>query len=84
MLKNSMTWRQQLIDGPLKGTPDIDNVLTKLQKQKSGTGLDEVFRLYVFTTKIPAFCSILKDMISDDSESSKAVNIVKKFIQPLE
>jgi len=83
-LKNSMTARQQLLDGPLKGTPDIDSVLAKMQKQRPGTGLDEVFRLYVFTTKIPVFCSILSDLVADDKESQQSTTITNKFIKPLE
>lgn len=84
ILKNSMTARQQLLDGPLKGTPDIDSILAKMQKQRPGTGLDEVFRLYVFTTKIPAYCSILSEVIPDNRESPKATTIMNKFVKPLE
>ena len=51
ILKLNTSARTQLYDGGLKGVPDLDQVIAKMQKKTAG--LAEVFKLYTFTRALP-------------------------------
>jgi len=81
-LKNSAVARNRLVDGPLKGVPDLDLVVDRMQRKNGGLG--EVYRLYLFSKSLPSFVSVLCDL-ADGSESSEiAATIRVKFIEPPE
>ncbi len=63
LLKNSTLSRNQLLDGPLKGLPDIDTILTKMTRKTATTDLAEVFRLYVFTRALPNILSTFNELL---------------------
>jgi DNA mismatch repair protein MSH2 len=60
-LKDSTLHRNQICDGPLKGVPDLDLVVAKMQKKTAG--LSEVFKLYVFTRSLPTLMSVLNELV---------------------
>ena len=90
ILKNNTLFRNQLIDGPLKGVPDVDSIISKMQRKTAA--LEDVFRLYVFTRSLPSLVAVLTDLLEtaalkDDSASSHdeeiKATIFDRFITPL-
>jgi DNA mismatch repair ATPase MutS len=47
IFKSNTLYRNKLIDGPLKGVPDLDNHISKMQRKSAG--LDDIFKIYLFT-----------------------------------
>jgi DNA mismatch repair protein MSH2 len=93
ILKETATYRNRLCDGPMKGMPDIDAVASKMQKKNAG--LEDAFRVYVFSRSIPSIVSILNEAVDSFSAESEALmkgecaqkmvaSLKAKFIQPLE
>lgn len=85
VLKDNTVLRNQLLDGPLKGIPDLDVISTKMQKKTAA--LAEVFRLYVFTRCLPVLINLLNELIdsySGSSSSTKVKAFKTKFTDPLE
>jgi len=66
ILKLNTSARTQLYDGVLKGVPDLDQVIAKMQKKTAG--LAEVFKLYTFTRALPKVFmgSILSTPLGED------------------
>ena len=60
LLKNNTVIRNNLIDSPLKGTPDVDAAASKLQGKKAG--LQEILRLYMLACSIPNFVTVLSEL----------------------
>lgn len=85
-LKENSGCRSRLVDGPLKGIPDLEAVVAKMQRKNAG--LAEVYRLYSFCCAIPSFISVLADLADSiqvtETESSMAMIIREKFVNPLE
>jgi DNA mismatch repair protein MSH2 len=95
VLKESTLHRNQLLEGALKGVPDVDLVLSKMQKKNAG--LEEMFRMYVFSLSLPAMSGVLVDMIrtydannegrmsvdSSDGPASMSASISRRLVEPL-
>lgn len=83
----STVQRNQLIDGPLKSVPDLDLLMSRMQKKNAG--LEEVFRLYVFTRSLPTVVGVLADMVDtfdvsvDESDRTKSESIRCRYITPI-
>jgi DNA mismatch repair protein MSH2 len=65
LLKLSTSARNQLYDGPLKGIPDLDQVVAKMQKKTAG--LTEVMKLFSFTQVLPKILTVLGDLIDQSA-----------------
>lgn len=68
ILKLSTNARNQLYDGPLKGIPDLDQVVAKMQKKTAG--LTEVMKLFSFTQVLPKILAVLNDLVDQTSVES--------------
>jgi DNA mismatch repair protein MSH2 len=82
VLKNSTVNRNRLVDGPLKGVPDVDSVIERMHRKRAG--LAEVYRLYLFFKTLPAFISVLSELDNATEEQSLSAAIREKFTEPLE
>jgi len=71
-----------MVDGPLKGVPDLELVVDRMQRKSAGLG--EVYRLYLFSKSIPSFVGVLSDLAAGSDSSEIAATITNRFIAPLE
>ena len=85
ILYKNPAFRNRLRDGPLKGLPDLDAVLSKVTKKKAGLG--ELYRLYLFSQSIPTFCSILSELVAfcehDEECRMSSRTVLTRFLTPL-
>jgi DNA mismatch repair protein MSH2 len=92
VLKNNTLARTQLSEGPLKSSPDLDNVLSKMHQVggsgKSGAGLAEVYKLYTFTRSLPDLVDAVDTLVQQCKASSndgedKTAALQTRFVDPL-
>jgi len=84
LLKESAIARNLLVDGSLKGIPDIDAILTKIQKPNAD--LSGVYRLYIFTRALPGIIRALNELQEDQciEKGDKTSFITERYIVPLQ
>jgi len=64
---SSAVARNRLLEGPLHNLPDLELIISKMEKKNAG--LSEIFRIYLFTKCIPRIVSILEEFIELSSSS---------------
>eukprot|EP00903_Cladosiphon_okamuranus_P013061 g12182.t1 len=83
LFKDEAGLRGSLQDGPLKGSPDLDTLKTKMQRRRAG--LMEVFKLYVFSRSVHTFGETLgthldgEDGAGADEETKDLIK--EKFVK---
>ena len=82
VLKNSPVLRNKLIDGPLKGIPDLDFIIERMQRKNAG--LNEVYRLYLFCKSIPSFISIISELAESSFKEEISFILRESYLDPLE
>jgi DNA mismatch repair protein MSH2 len=70
LLKDDSALRSSLVEQALKGLPDMDVVIGRLQRGRAG--LAEVYRLYSLTSILPALQSAVCDLSAAASNSSNS------------
>lgn len=76
---DSIVARNNIIEGPLKAVPDLDNVIARMLKKSAG--LSEMYQLYVFVRTIPNLLDLLKDISAEDSEENMDENEQKTQVE---
>ena len=93
LLRDNTVLRNALMEGPLKGVPDLDTIIGRMQKKKAG--LAEILRLYMFARAIPGCVDTLTDLVQPEPEEEASGpdrdrkdaqrGLLKaKFLDPLE
>jgi len=66
LLRDNTVLRNALVEGPLKGVPDLDTIMGRMQRKKAG--LAEILRLYMFARAIPGCVNTLTDLVQPGSD----------------
>ena len=85
VLRENTHARTTLVEQALKGVPDLESIINKLQRRDKA-GLAEVYKLYTFCKATPNFTGTLVDLVDSseaDGKSELAYAIKEKFLDPL-
>ena len=93
LLKDSTVLRNTLVDGPLKGVPDLETIVGKMTRRTAG--LAEILRLYMFARAIPgcvmALTQLCAPQVDEEDEGPERVKrdaqrdlLRRKYLAPLE
>ena len=80
LLKSGMI-RCQLVDGPLKGIPDLDRLVLKMAGKKAG--LKEIVALWSFSTVLPKITRLCQELV-DNGGGVLVDSFREKILEPLD
>lgn len=88
LMNHSTHFRNKLVDGPLKGCPDVSTILAKMAR-KRGVGLTEVYKVYIFTKALPGILGVCEELVEETMHDEnnplykQAQTFQKKIVEPL-
>ena len=80
LLKSGMI-RSQLVEGPLKGIPDLNNLILKMAGKKAG--LKEIVALWSFSNTLPKITRLCQELV-DNGSGILVDSFKEKVFEPLE